>query len=170
MRSSIHVQTGYTRTGVISRAVQRLREFHRSPDRLYLFTIYPRLALRANYFLFLLSRVFFINNRSRIILSAILDDVFNAVDLLSAPLLYFNNPSNDRSCFLDLSCRNNVIIHKTIDPCSKFGSSVIETRRTGERGAHSASGRTSCLVRRHAAVSCTREGPAGEPKRRGRSR
>lgn len=31
-----------------------IRQFHRSPDRLYLFIIYPRLALRASYFLFLL--------------------------------------------------------------------------------------------------------------------
>lgn len=36
-----------------------IRQFHRSPDRLYLFIIYPRLVLRANYFLFLLGRVFF---------------------------------------------------------------------------------------------------------------
>lgn len=162
---------GYARTGVISRAVQRLRGFHRSPDRLYLFIIYPRLALRPSYFLFLLARVFFINNRSRIIPSAVLprkSRITCSMDLLSAPLLYSNNPlSNDRSCFLDLPCRNNVTIHKTIDSSSKL---VIETRRTGERGAHSASGRTSCLVRRHAAVSCTREGPAGEPERRGRSR
>lgn len=110
---------GYARTGVISRAVQRLRGFHRSPDRLYLFIIYPRLALRPSYFLFLLARVFFINNRSRIIPSAVLprkSRITCSMDLLSAPLLYSNNPSsNDRSCFLDLPCRNNVTIHKTID-------------------------------------------------------
>lgn len=109
---------------------------------------------------------FFIDNRSRIH-----PFPYSWKSSVQRCLSYSNNPTIDPASLI-FRCRDNVTIHKTIDPSSKLWV-VIETRRTGERGARVEEPRAwSDVTRRSRARE--RDRPAnpneGEDRERGRRR